>query len=49
MFLFDIQNDFVCRFLELFSYASFKSEKLYLDDTLTKLLFLLLVMISSAF
>ena len=46
MFIFiDTQNDFVCRFLELFSYAYLKCEVLCLDDILTKLFLLLIVTI----
>ena len=43
----DIHNDFVCTFVKLFSFAFLKYEILYLDGTLTKLFFLLLVIIFS--
>ena len=47
MFLFDSHNDFVCRFLEMFPYASLKSEMLYFGGALSKMFFLLLLMIFS--
>ena len=45
MFLFDIHNNVVCRFLKLFLYAFLKCKILNLDGTPAILFFLLLVMI----
>ena len=38
----DSENDFVCRFLELFSLVLSKCKILYLDNAINRIVFLLL-------